>query len=59
MKYVKFLEENMDKIVNKLNFSQVQAEINQAHEEATKNCASKSSRVVGKIKKKNKRKIRR
>ena len=36
MKYVKFLEENMDKIVNKLNFSQVQAKINQAHKEAVK-----------------------
>ena len=52
MNYVKFLEEKIPNIIEKLNFSQPQEKINKAHEEAVKELvASKSSNVVGENKK--------
>ena len=59
MKYVKFLEENMDKIVNKLNFSHGQAVINQAYKRAIIELHSVSSSLEENKKRKINVKIRR
>ena len=55
MNYIKFLEARMEKIIDKLNFSQPQAKINQAYKKAVKELTSPTDVPASQIRQENKK----